>query len=130
MQAILFGTAVVVSKQDLHRLACTGGIVLFLQLWWFRGFAFASFDPAASLATDRQGRRKATLVGMPVLDPVKNTAFEVKLQVRDEAVMIVRGLDAGNDESTPDELAELPGVRVATARGRETVAAWAAREAA
>jgi len=48
VQAILFGTAVVVSRDDMHQLAIAGGLVLFLQLWWFRGFAFTSFDPLAA----------------------------------------------------------------------------------
>jgi zinc transport system permease protein len=48
VQAILFGTAVVVSRADMLGLAATGGVVLLLQLWWFRGFAFASFDPLAA----------------------------------------------------------------------------------
>lgn len=48
IQSILFGTAVVVSPEDLHRLAWTSAAVMLLQLWWFRGFAFASFDPTAA----------------------------------------------------------------------------------
>ncbi|MGE0402435.1 MAG: metal ABC transporter permease [Kofleriaceae bacterium] len=44
IQAILFGNAVVVSPEDLHRLMWTFGGVMLLQLWWFRGFSFASFD--------------------------------------------------------------------------------------
>lgn len=45
IQAILFGTAVVVSADDLERLAAAGLTVLALHAWWFRGFTFASFDP-------------------------------------------------------------------------------------
>jgi len=45
VQAILFGTAVVVDGDDLRRLLISGGAVLSLHLWWFRGFTFASFDP-------------------------------------------------------------------------------------
>jgi zinc transport system permease protein len=48
LQAILFGTAVVVSTEELHRLAISGAAILGVQLWWFRGFAFASFDPLAA----------------------------------------------------------------------------------
>lgn len=48
VQAILFGSAVVVSPDDLDRLAVHGGLVLALQAWWFRGFTFASFDPLAA----------------------------------------------------------------------------------
>lgn len=45
IQAILFGTAVVVSPEDLDALAAIAGGVMALQLWWYRGFTFASFDP-------------------------------------------------------------------------------------
>jgi zinc transport system permease protein len=48
VQSILFGTAVVVSPEDFHRLIVAGAIVMVLQLWWFRGFTFASFDPTAA----------------------------------------------------------------------------------
>ncbi len=48
VQAILFGTAVVVSPEDLERLAAAAAGVLALHLWWFRGFTFASFDPLAA----------------------------------------------------------------------------------
>lgn len=48
VQAILFGSAVAVSPEELHRIALSGGLILALQLWWFRGFAFASFDPLAA----------------------------------------------------------------------------------
>ncbi|MBK9072299.1 MAG: metal ABC transporter permease [Myxococcales bacterium] len=46
--AILFGTAVVVAHEDLHGLEIAGAAVMLLQLWWFRGFVFASFDPVAA----------------------------------------------------------------------------------
>jgi zinc transport system permease protein len=52
VEAILFGTAVAVSKDDMHRLALVGGFVLAIQIWWFRGITFASFD---SLAARVQG---------------------------------------------------------------------------
>ena len=45
IQSILFGTAVVVSPEDLRALAAIGAGVMLLQLWWYRGFTFASFDP-------------------------------------------------------------------------------------
>jgi zinc transport system permease protein len=48
VQAILFGSAVVVDEADLHRLAISGSAVMLVQLWWFRGIAFASFDPLAA----------------------------------------------------------------------------------
>ncbi len=52
VEAILFGTAVAVSREDMHRLALVGGFVLAIQVWWFRGLTFASFD---SLAARVQG---------------------------------------------------------------------------
>ncbi|HUQ05250.1 MAG TPA: metal ABC transporter permease [Kofleriaceae bacterium] len=48
VQAILFGTAVVVSPEDLDRLTVAAVAVLSLHVWWFRGFAFASFDGLAA----------------------------------------------------------------------------------
>jgi zinc transport system permease protein len=48
VQSILFGTAVAVSEHDMLELAGTGAFILILQLWWFRGFTFASFDPLAA----------------------------------------------------------------------------------
>lgn len=48
VQAILFGTAVVVSSADLDRLLVAAAGVLSLHAWWFRGFTFASFDPLAA----------------------------------------------------------------------------------
>jgi zinc transport system permease protein len=48
IQAILFGTAVAVSTDDMHHLAWSGALVVGVQLWMMRGFAFASFDPLAA----------------------------------------------------------------------------------
>jgi zinc transport system permease protein len=48
IQAILFGNAVIVSRADLHHLAWLAASVLSLQIWWFRGFSFASFDPVSA----------------------------------------------------------------------------------
>jgi zinc transport system permease protein len=45
IQAILFGTAVLVSKVDLYSTAAVGGLVLACHLWLRRGMIFASFDP-------------------------------------------------------------------------------------
>ena len=45
IQAILFGTAVVVSPEDLASLALIAAGVMVLQIWWYRGLTFASFDP-------------------------------------------------------------------------------------
>jgi zinc transport system permease protein len=48
VQAILFGTAVIVAPEDFHALALVSVIVLAIQLWWYRGFTFASFDPVTA----------------------------------------------------------------------------------
>jgi zinc transport system permease protein len=45
IQAILFGSAVLVRPIDLALVSGTAGLVLVLQLWWLRGLTFASFDP-------------------------------------------------------------------------------------
>jgi zinc transport system permease protein len=45
IQAILLGSAVLVRPVDLRAVLGIGGAVLAIQLWWFRGFVFASFDP-------------------------------------------------------------------------------------
>lgn len=48
VQAILFGTAVVVGPDDLDRLTVAAVAVMSLHVWWFRGFTFASFDALAA----------------------------------------------------------------------------------
>jgi zinc transport system permease protein len=48
IQAILFGTAVLVSPEDLRRVLVAAVLVMTFQLWWFRGLTFASFDPIAA----------------------------------------------------------------------------------
>jgi zinc transport system permease protein len=55
IQGILFGTAVLVTPENLYTVAGVGGAILFLQLWWYRGFTFVSFD-----------RVGATVQGLPV----------------------------------------------------------------
>ncbi len=45
ISAILFGTAVLVTTDDLHKLCWVTGAVMVLQLAAGRGFRFASFDP-------------------------------------------------------------------------------------
>jgi len=45
IHAIIFGTAVLVSKADLYTTLATGAVVLGLHLWLRRGLVFASFDP-------------------------------------------------------------------------------------
>lgn len=48
IQAILFGIGVLVAPEDLRNIEITGLAVMTLQLWWFRGISFASFDPVAA----------------------------------------------------------------------------------
>lgn len=55
VQGILFGTAVLVTPQQLGAVAGVGAVILFIHLWWFRGLTFASFD-----------RVGATVQGLPV----------------------------------------------------------------
>jgi len=55
VQGILFGTAVLVTPQQLGAVAGVGAAVLFIHLWWYRGLTFASFD-----------RVGATVQGLPV----------------------------------------------------------------
>ncbi|HYH94684.1 metal ABC transporter permease [Hyalangium sp.] len=55
IQGILFGTAVLVTPENLYTVAGVGGAILFLQIWWYRGFTFVSFD-----------RIGATVQGLPV----------------------------------------------------------------
>ena len=45
IHAIIFGTAVLVSRADLYTTLATGAVVLGLHLWMRRGLVFASFDP-------------------------------------------------------------------------------------
>lgn len=48
IQAILFGIGVLVAPEDLRNIEIVGAAVMALQLWWFRGISFASFDPVAA----------------------------------------------------------------------------------
>jgi zinc transport system permease protein len=48
IQAILFGSAVLVRPFDLAAVEGVGGAILLVHLWWFRGLGFASFDPVAA----------------------------------------------------------------------------------
>lgn len=48
IQAILYGTAVVVRPLDLAMVAAVGGLSLFVHVVWFRGISFASFDPTTA----------------------------------------------------------------------------------
>lgn len=45
IQAILFGTGVLVGPSDTAWVLGVGGLVLLVQLWWRRGLLFASLDP-------------------------------------------------------------------------------------
>lgn len=45
IQAILFGTGVLVGPADMAWTLGVGGVVFAWQLWWRRGFLFASLDP-------------------------------------------------------------------------------------
>lgn len=45
IQSILFGTGVLVSSADFRWVLSAGAAVLAWQLWWRRGFLFASLDP-------------------------------------------------------------------------------------
>ncbi len=44
IQGILFGTAVLVTPEQLAHVAIMGALILVIHLWWFRGLTFASFD--------------------------------------------------------------------------------------
>ncbi len=45
IQAILFGTGVLVRPSDTVSVLALGGVIVLLVFWWRRGFLFASFDP-------------------------------------------------------------------------------------
>lgn len=71
VEAILFGTAVLVEREQLLAVAVSGALILVLHLWWFRGLTFASFD-----------RTGAMVQGLPV-------------RVLDSVLMISIGLMVG-----------------------------------
>jgi zinc transport system permease protein len=50
IEAILFGSAVLVRPFDLFIVLLAGALVLGVCLWWLRGLVFASFDPDAARA--------------------------------------------------------------------------------
>lgn len=77
IQGILFGTAVLVTPESLYTVAGVGGTILFLQLWWYRGFTFVSFD-----------RVGATVQGLPVrmLDAVLMMSVGVMVGVSARAL--------------------------------------------
>lgn len=49
IQGILFGTAVLVTPEQLAAVGGVGAAVLLIHLWWFRGLTFASFDRVGAL---------------------------------------------------------------------------------
>ncbi|XXF75603.1 metal ABC transporter permease [Myxococcaceae bacterium GXIMD 01537] len=77
IQGILFGTAVLVTPQQLHAVAGVGAAILFIHLWWYRGLTFASFD-----------RVGATVQGLPVrvLDAVLMVSIGVMVGVSARAL--------------------------------------------
>ncbi len=77
IQGILFGTAVLVTPQQLYTVVGVGAAVLAVHLWWFRGLTFASFD-----------RIGATVQGLPVrvLDGVLMISIGVMVGVSARAL--------------------------------------------
>jgi zinc transport system permease protein len=77
IQGILFGTAVLVTPQQLYTVVGVGAAVLVVHLWWFRGLTFASFD-----------RIGATVQGLPVrvLDGVLMISIGVMVGVSARAL--------------------------------------------
>ncbi|AFE11210.1 MULTISPECIES: metal ABC transporter permease [Corallococcus] len=72
IQGILFGTAVLVTPDQLQAVAVSGAVLMVLHLWWFRGIAFVSFD-----------RIGATVQGLPVklLDTVLMVSIGIMVGV-------------------------------------------------
>jgi zinc transport system permease protein len=72
IQGILFGTAVLVTPDQLQAVAVTGAVLMVLHLWWYRGITFVSFD-----------RIGATVQGLPVklLDTVLMVSIGVMVGV-------------------------------------------------
>lgn len=62
INSILFGTAVVVRALDLYLVLGVGGVVLLLNLWWFRGLTFASFDAPTALVQGLPVRLLSSIV--------------------------------------------------------------------
>jgi zinc transport system permease protein len=63
INAIIFGSAVLVRPFDLGAVLVVSAAVLALHLWWFRGLTFASFDPDAA----RVQRLPVALLGAVIL---------------------------------------------------------------
>ncbi|EAU62699.1 ABC-type manganese transport system membrane protein MntB, putative [Stigmatella aurantiaca DW4/3-1] len=77
IQGILFGTAVLVTPEQLATVAGVGGVILLIHLWWFRGISFASFD-----------RVGARVQGLPVrlLDAVLMVSIGIMVGVSARAL--------------------------------------------
>ncbi|MFL5344604.1 MAG: metal ABC transporter permease [Hyalangium sp.] len=77
IQGILFGTAVLVTPEQLAHVAIVGALILVIHLWWFRGLTFASFD-----------RIGASVQGLPVklLDAVLMLSIGVMVGVSARAL--------------------------------------------
>ncbi|WP_224361816.1 metal ABC transporter permease [Hyalangium versicolor] len=77
IQGILFGTAVLVTPEQLAHVAIVGGLVMIVHLWWYRGLTFASFD-----------RIGAGVQGLPVrlLDAVVMVSIGVMVGVSARAL--------------------------------------------
>lgn len=77
IQGILFGTAVLVTPEQLLHVAIVGGLVMIVHLWWYRGLTFASFD-----------RIGAGVQGLPVrmLDAVVMVSIGVMVGVSARAL--------------------------------------------
>lgn len=77
IQSILFGTAVLVTPQQLHAVAGVGALILVIHLWWYRGLTFASFD-----------RVGASVQGLPVrvLDTVLMLSIGIMVGVSARAL--------------------------------------------
>lgn len=77
IQAILFGSAVVVSREDVWLVLGAGAIIFLWQLWWRRGFTFASLDHEC-----------AQVRGLPVmlLDAILLLQFAVYVSITTRAL--------------------------------------------
>lgn len=77
IQAILFGTAVVVGPTDVQLVLGAGLIIAVWQLWWRRGFLYASLDQEGALVR-----------GLPValLDAVLLLSFAIFVAIATRAL--------------------------------------------
>jgi zinc transport system permease protein len=77
IQGILFGTAVLVTPEQLAHVAIVGTLIIAVHLWWYRGLTFASFD-----------RIGAAVQGLPVrlLDAVVMVSIGIMVGVSARAL--------------------------------------------